>query len=255
MKSTIIRLQLVRLLNSEYALFVSQLVAILQKYKPELLHLKKAFEKLFALTPMVAKIKAQELSNEMSNSLQELDTERDILVKAIITNVKAIGKLSIKSAPPHVLVMKRFLKVHGSDIVKANYHSATKLTTDLLTDYDNSEDVKTAVDALSLRIYFDHLKTVNDQFAEMYLQRNEDDAAVEKVDSRAIRIETDKALTDLLNAFEFCSSEYEDLDYVAPANELNELIGRYKSDLKARATRSKEEKNVSKEESKAVLSK
>ena len=248
MKSKIKRVQSVRLLNSEYPLFVSQLVAIFQKYDLTLLHLKKAFEKLLALWPMVAKIKEQDLSNALSNLMQELDTERDTLIKAIIANVKTAGKLTLASLPPHVAVMKRFLKTLGSDISKANYHSSTKLTNDLFVDYDAKQDVQTAVEALSLRIYFDHLRTVNTQFAELYMQRNEDDAAVEKVDTRAIRTETDKALTGVLDAFEFCSGEYDDLDYATPADELNELIARYKSELKARATRAKEGKNVSKEE-------
>ena len=197
---------------------------------------------------MVAKIKELDLSNALSNLLQELDAERDALIKAIFANVKTMGKLSLASLPPHVAVMKRFLKTLGSDISKANYHSSTKLTNDLLADYDAKPDVQTAAETLNLKFYFDHLRTVNNRFAEMYLQRNEDDAAVERVDTRAIRTETDKALTDLLNAFEFCSGEYEELDYQTPAKELNELTGKYKSDLKARATRAKEDKNASKVE-------
>jgi len=255
MKSKIKRVQSVRLLNSEYPLFVSQLVAIFQKYDLTLLHLKKVFEKLLALWPMVAKIKEQDLSNALSNLMQDLDTERDTLIKAIIANVKTAGKLTLASLPPHVAVMKRFLKTLGSDISKANYRSSTKLTNDLLADYDAKPDVQTAVEALSLKIYFDHLRTVNNRFAELYLQRNEDDAFVEKVDTRAIRMETDKALTDLFDAFEFCSGEYEELDYQTLANELNELTGKCKSDLKARATRAKEDKGVSKEEPVTVESK
>jgi hypothetical protein len=54
-------------------------------------------------------------------------------------------------------------------------------------------------------------------------------------------------LTAFFDAFEFCSSEYDDLDYVTPANELNDLIAYYKTQLKARATRRKAGKDVSKE--------
>src|SRR5665647_1520814 len=145
MKSKIKRVQSVRLLNSEYSIFVSQLVAIFQQYDLDLLHLKKAFE------------------------------------------------------------------------------------------------------ALSLKLFFDYLRTVNQQFADMYLQRIDEVTEVEIVDARAIRIETDKVLKDLLDAFEFCSGEYEELDYETPAKKLNELTTSYILELKARATRSKEDKNVSKE--------
>jgi len=253
MKSKIKRVRSVRLLNSEYSIFVSQLVAIFQKYDLDLLHLKKAFEKLLALLPMVVKIKVQELSNKLSISLQELDSERDTLITLIVNHVKATGRLRLAAIVPHALVMKRFVKIHVRDISTANYNGATKLTNDMLDNYDASEEVKAAVEALSLKLYFDYLRTVNLQFADMYLQRNEVVAATEIVDTRAIRIETDKVLTDLLDAFEFCSGEYEELDYQTPANELNELTGKYKSDLKARATRSKEDAVASKEEPKAVL--
>lgn len=102
-------------------------MAIFTKYQPEALHLKKAFEKLTALSPDLAKIKAQELSSALSNTLHELDTERDILI----------------------------------------------------------------------------------------------------------------------NAFEFCSSEYDEPDYVTPEKELNDLIAYYKTQLKARTTRRNAGKEVS----------
>jgi len=88
---------------------------------------------------------------------------------------------------------------------------------------------------------------VNTQFANLYLQRAEEDADKEKVDTRAIRTETDKTLTAFFNAFEFCSSEYDEPDYKTPANRLNEVIDLYKTQLKARATRRKAGVDVSKE--------
>ena len=247
MKSTINRLQLVRLRNSEYPIFVNQIVVIILKYKPEVLHLQRAFGKLQALLPNLDKVKKQELSSELSNSLHELDRERDTLFNAIVAQVKALGKLTISSLALHVVVLKRFLDIHGRDIAKANYNAATERTKNLLADYDAKADVKSAVEALSLKILFDELRMVNTQFADLFLQRMEKDAAVERVDTRAIRAETDKALTDFFDAFEFCSSEYDDPDYVTPANELNDLIAYYKTQLKVRATRRKGGEDISKE--------
>ena len=59
MKVTIIRLKLSHLWNNEYCMFVSQIVAIVLKYNPEVLHLKKAFERVTALLPELANIKSQ----------------------------------------------------------------------------------------------------------------------------------------------------------------------------------------------------
>jgi hypothetical protein len=70
----------------------------------------------------------------------------------------------------------------------------------------------------------------------------------EVVDARPIRAELDKALTSFYEAFEFCSTEYEDLDYQTPANEMNELISYYKTQLKARQTRRHEGQDVQTED-------
>jgi len=244
MKVTIFRVKLNHLWNSEYSMFVSQLVAIFMKYQPEALHLKKAFERLTALMPQLAKIKAQELSNAISNQLVELDNERDTLFNAIVAQVKNMGKLSLASIAPHVVVMNRFLDIHGRDIAAANYNAETKRINDMLADYNSKADVKVASDSLTLTIFFQQLATVNTQFANLFLQRTEENAATETVDARAIRAETDKVLVAFFDAFEFCSSEYDELDYQTPANEMNDLISYYKTQLKTRATRRSSGKDV-----------
>ena len=242
MKTTIIRLHLTHLRNSEYSIFVNQLVEIFSNFDQEALHLKKAFEKLTAMLPILAKIKEQDLSNVLTKSVRDTAAERAILFTAIVRIVKAMRKLSIPAIAPHVVVLRRFLDLNGRDIAKSNYRAATQRTINLLADYDTKEDVKTAAEALSLSIIFEELRNVNTRFDSLYMQRVENEAAVEKVDSHAIRRELNIILTDFFDAFEFCSSEFDEQDYVTPAKELNELIGNCKTELKARATRSRKSK-------------
>ncbi len=239
MKTTIIRLHLTHLRNSEYSIFVNQLVEILSKYDPEALHVKKAFEKLTAMLPILAKIKIQDQSNALTKSVRDTAAERAILFTAIVRIVKAMRKLSIPAIAPHVVVLKRFLDIHGRAIAKTSYNISTQRTINLLDDYDAKADVKTAAEALNLAIIFGELRKVNTRFEILYMQRLESDAAIEKVDSHAIRRELNIVLTDFFDAFEFCSSEFDDQDYITPAKELNELIGNCKTMLKARTTRSR----------------
>jgi hypothetical protein len=237
MAAKITRLSLRELWSSEYTLFVNQFITIFQKYPIGALHLTKAFGRVTALLPQLAKIKAQELSNAITNQLRDLDNERDTLIKAIVEQMKALGKLSLSSVAPHVVVMNRFLDIHGRYVASANYSSETNRLNDLLADYDGKTDVQAAAAALNLKMLFDQLRVVNTQFASLFLQRTAEDATVEKVDTQAIRTEIDKALTAFVDAFEFCSAEYEELDYATPANELNVLTKYYKAQLKARSTR------------------
>jgi hypothetical protein len=80
------------------------------------------------------------------------------------------------------------------------------------------------------------------------MQRSDENSSEEKVDTIAIRSQTDKALTAFYEAFEFCSTEYDDQDYQTPANKLNDIISHYKTQLKARQTRRREGLNVHVEE-------
>ena len=242
MKTTIIRLHLIHLRNSEYSLFVNQLVEIFAKYDPEALHVKKAFEKLTAMLPILAKIKVQDQSNALTKSVRDTAAERAILFTAIVRIVKAMRKLSIPAIAPHVVVLRRFLDIHNHAIAKTSYNISTQRTINLLDDYDAKADVKTAAEALNLAIIFGELRKVNTRFEILYMQRLESNAAIEKVDSHAIRKELNIVLTDFFDAFEFCSSEFDGPDYVTPAKELNELIGNCKTELKARATRSRKNK-------------
>jgi len=241
------RLPFKTLWNSEYTLFVNQTVGITEKYHPENLHLARSFGRLKDLQTDLSKIKAHESGSVISNRLHELDTERDTLIIALAAQVKTLGKLSMPSVAPHVLVLDHFFDIHGRDIALDNYNAETKRISDLLEDYDAKPDVKTAAEALNLKILFDQLRVVNTQFGSLFLQRTGEDAATDRADARAIRNEADKALTALFDAFEFCSSEYDNLDYDTPANELNDLIAYYRTQLKARATRRNAGKDVSEE--------
>ena len=245
MSVKITRLDLPKLWNSEYTQFVNQLINIITKYLPENLHLSKAFDKVTAFLPELAKIKAQELSNAISKQLSLLDSERDILFNAITAQIKTLGKVNLPSISPHVLVLKNFINIHGDDIADAPYNAETKRLNDLLADYNAKADVKLAAETLNQKILFDQLGTVNTTFANQFLQRTEETAATEKVETRKIRKELDVELKEFFKAFEFCSREYDELDYASPANELNKLTNYYKTQLKARATRRKSGKDVS----------
>ncbi len=248
MTKRIKRIYLKRLWNSEYTIFVTQIIAIIGKFQPDVLHLEKVFQKLTALIPKLAMIKAQELSNAISKKLSLLDFERDSLYKIIVSVVKALGRVNLPEFNPHVAVMKQFIKIHGEDIPDAPYNAETKRINDMMNDYNSKEDVKLAAETLPLKILFDKLFEINTTFNEEYMKRSEEEAAEEKVNTRAVREETDTALKGFYTAIDFCYTEYEELDYEPLIKELNTHISYYKTQLKARETRRKNGEDISTEE-------
>ena len=233
--------------NSEYTIFVNQIADIVKKSDPSALHLSKPFDKLVLALPNLAKVKAQETSNSLSNKLQDLDNERDILFKGIVAQAKTYSKINMAATLPHAIVLNKLLDKHGRDIDTASYNAETKRLDDFIFDFKNDTAVNAAVAALNLTILFDHLIVVNTEFAKLFMQRNEEEASTEKVNSRVIRAESDKVLSRLLTAIEFCSTEYETIDYAPLVNKINDLIIYYKTQLKARNTRRNNGKDVSEE--------
>lgn len=237
MSVKIFRFTLKNLRNSEYTMFVSQSVAIFMKYNAQALRLNKSFDRLLALIPDLDKIKAQDLGSTYSNMIRDLDVQRDNLFSAIVSMVKNLEKSGIIALAPHVTLLKRLLDKHGRDISEAGYSAETKRLNDFLADIATSPELMTAITATNLTLFIDQLRAVNTEFASKFMVRVEEDSATEVVNASQIRTQSDKALLAFFNAIEFCSTEYEDLDYTTPANELNELITYYKTMLKARESR------------------
>jgi len=231
------RLALKSLRNSEYTMFIRQLVAILLKYNLDALQLRKSFDRLVALTPELDKIVAQDLSSAYSNKIRDLDAQRDNLFAVIVSMVKNLEKSGIATLAPHVELLKRLLDKHGRDIAEAGYSAETKRLNDFLVEISTNANLMAAITATNLALFIDQLRTVNTEFASKFMTRVEESSTSEVINAHIIRRVSDKTLTSFFDAIEFCSSEYEDLDYVTPANELNELITYYKTMLKARESR------------------
>ena len=99
---------------------------------------------------------------------------------------------------------------------------------------------------MNLTVFFEQMRTANAQFGSMYMKRNEEIAALGKVDTQAIRSKTNKALTTFFDAIRFNSAENDTLNYAPLANEVNDLVSKYKTQIKARVTRRKASKELSK---------
>lgn len=231
------RLPLKELWNSEYTIFVDQVITISKKYNIQQLHLTKSLARITAFSDSLAKMTAQEKSNELSQKLNELDIERDNLVNGIIAQVKTMSKITIPNLATNAAILVRLFDKHGRDMATVGYNPETKRIKDLLSDYNTNSDVKAAAEVISVKILFEQLIPVNNQFETLFLERNQQYSDEDTIDARALRNEIDKAIVAYFDAIVFCSGEYDDQDYNPLVNELNQNTNYYKAQLKARVTR------------------
>jgi hypothetical protein len=100
---------------------------------------------------------------------------------------------------------------------------------------------------LSLNQLFERMCEVNQEFDALFMTRKQRQAETERVDTRAIRNECDKAITLLWNAIDHCIVERGADAYIPLVNAINALNAYYKQQLAARATRRKAKQQVENE--------
>ncbi len=246
--SHIIRFNFPRLWNSEYPLVVTRIIDIVAAYNPKELHFENSFDRLAAFRPQLDKIEIQEKFDKDSVTLSELDQERNKCFSIIYTVVKAFVRTSIVETANHANCIMTVLKKHGSDIVSANYTAKTERLYNLTEDISSMSDAIKALEKLSLLPLFEQMKERNTAFDNLFMQRNQRQAETERIDVRTVRIECDKAITQLWNAIEFCSNEYGEEQYLPLLNVVNNFNSYYRQQLAARATHRKANKTLSTEE-------
>ena len=245
--TNIITFKLPGLWNSEYPLVVNRIIDITKAHNPYDLHLGLSFERLEKFRTELAKIEKPERADKYSALLSELDQQRDTLFNIIYIVSKAFQRTPIAEISNHAHNIITEIKKHGKDITSANYTAETKRLSDLIAGINARPEILKSLEFLSLLPLFIRMCEVNAEFDSLFMQRNQRQAETEKVDVRTIRLECDKAITLLWNAIDFCCNEYGKEKYLPLITAINNLNTYYKQQLAARATRRKNNQNISDE--------
>ena len=235
---TIEKLDYEKLWNSEHPLVYNRLVTISDKHDPAALHLGGPLARVKAHLPLLVKIEAQERGSLLSKKLEETDKQRDNFVWSIIGMTRAYLTANLPATYDNALKVKSWLDKHdASSIPAANYTSETERINDMLTDAERNTDIQAALATLNLADIAIQLRTKNQEFDTLFMQRKADQATIETVDAKAIRANADKDLRRFFTFVELYQVEYPELDYEPLVKELNTLLSYYKAQLAARAAR------------------
>jgi len=245
--ASIIKVRFQGLWNSEYPLVVNRLIEIVERHNPHAIGLGVSFDRLAAFRTPLSRIEVQERADRESAQLSELDQQRDTLYNAIYQAAKAFQRVPIAEVSNHAHRIVTLFKKHGASMSAANYTAQTKRLYDMLADATAQPEIMASLEALSLKPLFEQMCEVNREFDALFMERKHRQGEAERVDTRAIRNECDKAITLLWSAIEFNIAERGADDYVALVNAINVLNSYYKQQLAARATRRKARQAVAQE--------
>jgi len=225
--------------NNEYPLVINRIIDIVEAHNPHAIHLGLSFDKIAAYRPLLVKIEVQERADRDSETLRELDTQRDMLYNVIYTVTKAFKRAPITDVSQNAAQIMAFLKKHGSNIPVSNYTAETKRLYDLAADAHSQPEIMASLRILSLKPLFERMCEINKEFDLLFMQRIHRKAENVKFDIRSVRTECDKDVAAFWRAVEFCCKEYGEEIYLPMIKEINTLNSYYKQQLAARATRRK----------------
>jgi hypothetical protein len=227
-------------------MFVQQVIATLDAFNWENLHLPNTYSRLKARLHDVNKIKIQVAGSADTEPLREMDVQRDDIFIGISASVRNFMRMNFGQYALFATLLNRLLEKYGRNLTTDNYNSETMRIKEMMAEYTATPEYQEAAQALNLVPMFSQLHEVNTSFATKFMARTAKEATVADVDIRSIRLATDKALSEMLKAMEAFSGEYNELDYTTPAAALNELLDYYRNLLKTREGRREAEKESKK---------
>jgi hypothetical protein len=148
----------------------------------------------------------------------------------------------------HAELLLDSMKVYGSGITRMNFPKETAVLNNLVVDWTTNPDLVAAVAALGLTDWVKEIKTSNDAFNTLYIDRTKQTGSTADFDNlKTKRLEVAQDWYDLRDALlaRYTSKKLDKgdtTDYITLFNNLNALIDKYNTiinDRKAKAAKTK----------------
>jgi hypothetical protein len=240
MKIKIERIPYAQLRNDEYPLVVVQIIDICRKYDMSGYHLDKSFAELSSYRVPLDGLTVSVRKNEKLTRLGKLDVERDTLVNVLSKVTNDFEDVDLPEIRFHYDTLNTLLDKHkAKTIARAARTAETERLQLLETDLTANSAVQEALTAFGLQPVARRLFEANKEYEALFREYIAEKSAEEHIDVTALRSTSGKALTQFLDAVQYCAFNYEEIDYLPLVNELKQLAAYYIKQLKARATRRK----------------
>ncbi len=224
-----------------------RVIEIVEKHDPEALGINGMFQLLKAERSKLSKLTTVEARSFPDNDkVLQLVLRRKQVLNAIKQQALIVENATIASQEEftHVIpVIKRYLK----DFQKANQTEKSEKVNVFLNVLNETAN-KTAIAGLSMTIYVNELKTVQDAINTFTTSIKT--VVVERVRSQSYEVKRSviNALRNLFKSIELASIEHTDKDYSKLIGELNNYLLSFNTTVKARRTR---RMNIAKKETAA----
>jgi hypothetical protein len=250
MKVKIERINFSHLRNDEFVLVALYIIVIGGKYDNGKLYLEKSYNELLAFRALLESLKVYMRKNEKMVRLGEIDKERDILIVCINNVVKAYCNVELSEIDLYYEILATLLNKHQSKTIATdNRTSETERLQKFEADVNASSDIQKAFYVLGLEPVKNRLFAANKEYDTLFQEYIAEKSTEEHINVVNLRRNCTKAIEQYFDAIQYCAFAHEENDYSLLIKELGQLSAYFNQQLKIRATRRKNGKNVSEDPS------
>lgn len=185
-----------KLEHTEYFQFLKQLVALINQYDATKLKLSTALNPLVGTFPNLQAALDKEAGNQITQTLNRLDAERDELIIAFRQFLQAMCSYPDTAIADSAKPLLNYVHSFGKDIAKQTMLAETTIITQIVDGFTNNNERKNALAAIHGSLWITALGNVNTAFAQAYNTRITDTTSNNKVASFT---EQKKAVLPLYN--------------------------------------------------------
>lgn len=213
--------------NSEFIQFISNFSALVDSNDPAVLGVvaqQAAFNvKIEEVNPFFGK----RYGSELTPRLRLLDQRRSKAYKGITFTIKGychhFNAETVKCAKR----LTAHLKIFGKNVTRQNIPARSYTINAIVTDWETNPELTASLATLDLAAWVTELKTANQLYDQIYLERLEEYAAVSPETMKGKRAETVAAYYELRKFLDANEVLRHDSVYEKTINELNALIELY----------------------------
>ena len=219
---------------------VNTVVSIVSKHNPDACYIRSFYDFLLEAQTQNSKLSVSNRKTEESIEIQAQKKKRYTVLSAIIGQTKNLGKVNLPEHANELSTVTVFIDGFFGKIRKDVSKIKTERIKQLFTQMDGNATLSNAMQIVGLMPYLNELRDIQLNIDTKSAKNIEQNAARPKLkDTREVIAKMKLALTNLFRGIEFGVHAYPNVDYTPLINELNELLTKYRSEIKAKVTRTK----------------
>lgn len=240
MSNVLLRTDVTKLKKQQLLTYVKSTVDVMEKYDPVALHVNVMLGRLKALMPELQLLEIS-YGDALAETavLDELDDSINNVLRAILLQSKAIGRISNVTYGTESALVLPFVNRYVRASLPENLLETVNMCNRMLLDMNGNTALTEAVATVGLKVYFDELERLLAQAVEV------SDSKLAAITTRGKSITNDlrkrvaRQVSRLMRAIDAACEEHTELDYNPLIDSLNVLNKNYRAVLKAKQTRAK----------------